>query len=224
MSNKPIRIAIFGSTGAGKTSFINNATGANLEVGEGANSSGSSSGQSRRPKGHHTCYVIGVSGQVRSGDRFGDTDLEDPQLFLRVTNWLANSYKQKGPLNGAIFLQSISQPRVELAEMNAIQLFEKILGDSAYPWAMVVSSFWNQVNEAFATKNESNREKTWQRLGTGGARFGRFHATEASALQIVQHFLNFRDAPLLLPQEAIQLQGQVWSTSAAIDTNGSRLC
>lgn len=146
---------------------------------------------------------------------FSDTDLEDPQLFLKIANWIAKSHNSGEPLNGAIFLQSISQPRVVKSEKDAVELFEKIVGSQASPQVVVASSMWDTLKySATGNKNESNRKGVWSNLEDGKAKFARFYNNEDSSLEIVRQFLNFPQTTFQLVEELRKSKGLVWDTSA----------
>ncbi|KAI0867548.1 P-loop containing nucleoside triphosphate hydrolase protein [Hypoxylon argillaceum] len=183
----PIRIAIFGTTGSGKTSFINCATGTDLGVGHEADSATKNIQQAVVPSdkvGQRKVILVDTPG-------FSDTDLEDPQLFLKIANWIAKSHNSGEPLNGAIFLQSISQPRVVKSEKDAVELFEKIVGSQAFPQVVVASSMWDTLKySATGNKNEN------------------------SSLEIVRQFLNFPQTTFQLVEELRKSKGLVWDTSA----------
>ncbi|KAI0868519.1 P-loop containing nucleoside triphosphate hydrolase protein [Hypoxylon argillaceum] len=180
MSNPSIRIAVFGSTGAGKTSFINQATGANLKVGNGAASSTKKVQRvevSSDKVGGRKVILIDTPG-------FNDMDLEEPRLFLHIANWLANSLHNGECLNGAIFLQGINAVRVLKGEENGVKLFETIVGTKAFSQVVVATTMWDQVEQDFGVRNEENRARVWDNLKTGRAKFYRFYNTEHSALEI----------------------------------------
>ncbi|KAI0973659.1 P-loop containing nucleoside triphosphate hydrolase protein [Xylaria arbuscula] len=208
----PIRIAVFGKTGSGKTSFVKCATGADLGVGDGGSSTTKHIQQAVVPPSK----VGGRKVILTDTPGFSDTDLEDPELFLKLANWLANSHNQGEPLNGAIFLQPINQARVDKSEREAVTLFENIVGTKGFPQVVVASSLWDTLARTeLGAKYESNRKEVWQGLESGGASFSRFHNTEASSLGIVRQFLDFPVTTFQLVEELRRLKGKVWSTSAA---------
>ncbi|KAI1739858.1 P-loop containing nucleoside triphosphate hydrolase protein [Xylaria scruposa] len=222
MSNQPIRIAVFGKTGAGKTSFIKRATGADLEVGDGAASTTKNIQRvdvlPDKVEGHKV-ILIDTPG-------FNDTDLEEPTLFVNLARWLANSYHNGEALNGAIFLQGINEVRVLQGEVDGVKLFERIVGPKNFPQVIVATTMWDQVEEGFGVRNEENRAKVWNNLSTGGAKFVRFYNTEESAIKIVQDCLGFPETEFLLQEELIKHKGRVGRTSAGsflYDSLGTKL-
>ncbi|KAI0184660.1 P-loop containing nucleoside triphosphate hydrolase protein [Xylaria flabelliformis] len=211
MSDQPIRIAVFGKTGAGKTSFIKRATGADLEVGDGAASTTKKIQQVEvspdKVRGH-TVFLIDTPG-------FNDTDLEEPTLFLNLAKWLGNSHYNGERLNGAIFLQGINEVRVLKGEEDGVKLFETIVGPKNFPRVIVATTMWDQVEQDFGVRNEENRAKLWHNLRAGDAKFVRFYNTEDSAIEIVRGCLGFPETEFLLQKELIENRGKVGKTSAA---------
>ncbi|KAI1193701.1 P-loop containing nucleoside triphosphate hydrolase protein [Nemania serpens] len=211
MADQPIRIAVFGRTGAGKTSFIHHATGVSLEIGNGPRSVTKQIHRVDIPPdkvGGRSVTLIDTPG-------FNDTDLEDPNLFLEMVDWLAGSYRNGETLNGAIFVQGINEVRVLQGELDGLKLFQNMVGAEAFSQVIVVTTMWDKVNENFGVNNENNRASYWEGLVTRGAKLRRFYNTEDSALEIVRGCLEFPQTTLLLQRELMDRNGRVRKTSAA---------
>lgn len=146
---------------------------------------------------------------------FNDTDLEDPNLFLEMVDWLAGSYRNGETLNGAIFVQGINEVRVLQGELDGLKLFQNMVGAEAFSQVIVVTTMWDKVNENFGVNNENNRASYWEGLVTRGAKLRRFYNTEDSALEIVRGCLEFPQTTLLLQRELMDRNGRVRKTSAA---------
>lgn len=118
-------------------------------------------------------------------------------------------------MNGAIFLQGINEVRVLQGEKDGVKLFQHMVGATAFPQVVVVTTMWDKVEQDFGARNEQNRAEVWRDLRTRGAKLRRFYNTEDSALEIVGGCLEFPQTRLLLQQELIDNNGRVRRTSAA---------
>ncbi|KAI1170707.1 P-loop containing nucleoside triphosphate hydrolase protein [Nemania sp. FL0916] len=211
MSDQEVCLAVFGKTGAGKTSFIKCATGADLEIGHCPDSTTKKIQRVTIPPeklGGRKVTLIDTPG-------FSDTDLQDGELFLNIVDWLVGSHRNDEPLNGAIFLQGINEVRVLQAEKDGAELFEKIIGTTAFEQVIILTTMWDQVEEDFGSRNERNRKANWANMTNKGAKLYRFLNTEDSALEIIDACLGFPRIKFQLQEELIRHGGKVRETSAA---------
>ncbi|KAF8746755.1 50S ribosome-binding GTPase [Rhizoctonia solani] len=118
-----LRVAIFGSTGAGKTTFVNIASGSKLCMGHDLMSC------TRDVLLADTYQYKGHEIQLIDTPGFDDTNLPDLEVLRRIADFLAESYEKEGPLSGAIFFHSIEREHVRRkAQLKDSQLFGEAIG------------------------------------------------------------------------------------------------
>lgn len=234
-----IRLAVFGMTGAGKTSFVNHATGVTFEV--------SDSGDSCEL--HYNCMFPGSrfiysvltatqgtrtiqQAETTIGDQryilydipgYNDSNNEDGDLFVSMGRWLAVAHRNGCLLNGVVLMQCITDVRVADTEQARNKLFEKTVGPSMFKQVAIVSTMWNQVNPEFGLKNENNRLRgenaVWRKLIDGGATVLRYKHDEDSAKAVLRHFSvpgRFAPKTVQLQDELKKYRGRLPKTQAAI--------
>ncbi|CAJ2505077.1 Uu.00g124710.m01.CDS01 [Anthostomella pinea] len=126
MSDGILRLAVFGMTGAGKTSFINKATGAQLEVGGSGNSCTKDVQYGETTVNAKKVLLLDTPGFDDSGGR-------DADIFVEISKWLAVAEASGTSVDGVIIMQPINKPRVTDSEQKKTQLFKKIVGGAFYP-------------------------------------------------------------------------------------------
>lgn len=146
---------------------------------------------------------------------FDDSDSEDQKLFEDLARWLAQSQNQRTYLNGVILMQSITSTRVADSERQKLQLFKEIVGPGNYDKVAIVTTMWDSFSKPRGEKNEQNRSSgVWKDMMDAQAKIIRFHNTEESAAEIVQHFTSSLPQQLLLQKELYENHGWLGKTSA----------
>lgn len=232
MSDGVIRLAVFGKTGAGKSSFVSSATGCEFEIGHSGSSCESLEVKTIKARCviSNMMHNLGTS-EVSHGEfflgktrviifdtpGFDDSDSKDPQIFEKLTKWLAASHKAGKYLNGLIFMQPISETRITGSEKKRTQLFKKIVGENFYCQVALVTSMWDFTREEKGNAHENHRvddPTVWGDMLQGGAQVLRFLNTPESALEIVKYFT---DRPSRFPPKPTQLQLELQSAHGRVE-------
>ncbi|KAF2972990.1 hypothetical protein GQX73_g668 [Xylaria multiplex] len=214
MSNNEIRLAVFGGTGEGKTSFVVRATGANLTIGEDADSCTQEMQAASITVGSKRVIIIDTPG-------FDDTEGKDMKLFERLTHWLAESRAQMKYLNGVILVQSVNHVRVPDSERKRTRLLKKIIGEAFYNRVAIVTTMWDVSRTNICERGEQNRgsPEIWGDMLAAGATRFRFLNDQQSALEVIRHYAESPSlsvpAPTLLQEELVANNGIVKNTSVA---------
>ncbi|KAI1425978.1 P-loop containing nucleoside triphosphate hydrolase protein [Xylaria sp. FL1777] len=212
MDDNYIRLAVFGKTGAGKTSFVVSATGDNLEIGHGGDSCTKDVQKSWVKVGGRTVILYDTPG-------FDDTESKDPEIFEKISAWLAQSQAHGKCLNGAILVQPVSEVRASDSERKRTELFKQIVGSQFYDRVAIVTTMWDQVKESFGEQNEGNRTSLWEDMLAKSAKIFRFQNTSESALEVIRHFTEdfslSTPASTLFQEELLAHKGRLRETSAA---------
>ncbi|KAH8163901.1 hypothetical protein CIB48_g4336 [Xylaria polymorpha] len=211
MSGDEIRLAVFGGTGEGKTSFVVRATDAPLEIGDGGDSCTQDVQIGSIMVGSKKVTLIDTPG-------FDDTESKDTDIFEKITVWLAKSRAHRKYLHGAILLQSVNDVRVPNSERKRTRLFKKIVGNQFYGRVAIVTTMWDSTEKSKCERGEQNRiniHEVWGDMLAAGAEVLRFQNTKQSALEIVRHYT---DNPLFWTPATTLLQDELANNNALKDT------
>ncbi|KAH6905899.1 P-loop containing nucleoside triphosphate hydrolase protein [Coprinopsis sp. MPI-PUGE-AT-0042] len=192
-------IAIMGSTGVGKSTFLNNA--ARLYTKDPACFSDPS------PVGHslesctrnvlHHIAILPRNHPLFPGRRivfvdtpgFGDTHQDDSDILRRIAAWLANSYSRNAYLAGLIYLSDISQKRVFGSERLNLDVFRKVCGQE-FTRIAVATTHWDTVQRLKGEEREGELRKAfWRELIEQGATVHRVEKTPEDVGSIIDAIL-----------------------------------
>ncbi|KAI1742402.1 P-loop containing nucleoside triphosphate hydrolase protein [Xylaria scruposa] len=215
MRDNVIRLAVFGLTGAGKSSLVVHATGTPLEIGHGGDSCTEEVQPAQLRVGLKRVIFFDTPG-------FDDTQSRDPEIFEKISAWLAESRAHGKCLNGVILVQPVNNVRVPDSERQRTRLFKNIIGDQFYDRVAIVTTMWDKIDDSFGEQNERNRASDyslWGDMLAKGAKVIRFQNDKPSALEVARHFANNASmsspATMLLQYELEAYDGQLSNTSAA---------
>ncbi|KAI1122847.1 P-loop containing nucleoside triphosphate hydrolase protein [Nemania abortiva] len=215
MSDTEIRLAIFGGTGEGKTSFVVQATDAPLEIGDDADSC-------TQDIQTGSVMIDGKKVTLIDTPGFDDTESKDTKIFEKIAVWLAESRAHGKYLHGVILVQSVSGARVPNSERQRTRLFKKIIGEQFYNRVAIVTTMWDTTKKSKGEQGEHNRvskPEIWGDMLAAGAKVFRFQNTKQSAIDVVRHYTEnpFFSVPVstLLQDELVIYDGVLAKTSAA---------
>jgi len=172
ISNHPI-IIVLGQAGAGKSSFVNAATGSNLAV-----------GQNLRGCTTDIQVAIGIAPENKSDCKvvFVDTpafDIElDDNAEIKIKKqfekWRKKTCTQKD-VTGIIYLHKISENRINEPPLRRLKTFEKLCGGDLPAKILLVTTMWNQVDQELGSAREEElRIKFWKQTTTDRPNMARF--------------------------------------------------
>lgn len=139
VTSETVYVAVMGSTGSGKTTFINLASGSDLRVGMGLESCTNEV---------QTSVPFSVGGrQVLLLDTpgFDDTTMTDTDVLRIISAYLVTMNKQGARLVGVIYMQRISDFKVGGSARRDLRMFQELCGEEAYENVIVVTNMWSQV-------------------------------------------------------------------------------
>lgn len=130
---------VCGMTGAGKSTFINAATGAELSV--------SGSVDSETPEVVEEGIPLIKSGdgfiQLVDTPGFGDSRLESESDVLRpIASWLAARHMSKYPVTGVIFVRPMETVRVNQEEKSLMLMFKDMVGEDLLDHIVLLTTRW----------------------------------------------------------------------------------
>ncbi|CAE6403881.1 unnamed protein product [Rhizoctonia solani] len=213
-------VVVCGLSGAGKSHFINVATGAKLKV-----------GCDLEPgtdqvidRGIPFTRFEGSDAHIQLVDTPGFQtlfDKDDISIFTKITEWLAARYSAKRRVVGLIYLRSIQEPRVSRHEEQVIQMFKDLCGSNCLNRIVWVTNRWplgpdqgEQTREqllktsekAFGPTNAGTNEVQTKRLKEG--------YTIDDTDEILKMFLDYSPVTLQIQREVVDNQTTFKGTTA----------
>jgi len=209
-SQSDIIIAVMGPTGAGKSTFINKASGIEeTEVGHGLESCTHQIQVVR-------CFDREQNRQIVFVDTpgFDDTNISDFDILQVIADWLKLTYEKDIRLSGLLFFHRISDNRMAGSPLKHLKTFQNLCGVEALKNVVLVTTMWDQVDEDVGNNRENElTTKYWKMMIELGCHTSRFHNTAESALDIVSQFQDAR-CTVLLQKELVDLHLELAETSA----------
>ncbi|KDN39730.1 hypothetical protein RSAG8_08648, partial [Rhizoctonia solani AG-8 WAC10335] len=158
-------VLVCGASGAGKSKFINIATGGDLTIGHGIDSETDrvvDTGIPLLKYGDNYIQLVDTPG-------FQDTrDGDEVPVFRNITEWLAARYAANIRIVGFIYLRSIQEPRVLRAETRLIQMFRDLCGDDCLDRVVVVTNRWQPDSDEEEVRREQDIMTDIRRFGSTG--------------------------------------------------------
>ncbi|KAI6042362.1 hypothetical protein EDC04DRAFT_998756 [Pisolithus marmoratus] len=162
---KEILIALMGPTGAGKSSFIANATKREGEgVGHDLNSCTSEIKVNK-------CEVEGSNVVLVDTPGFDDTKKTDLDILKLISDWLNNEYGTARPILSAIlYFHRISDNRMAGTPLKNLRVFQKLCGKDAMSKVILVTTMWDEVDvEVGDERLKELKDSYWQKMIARGS-------------------------------------------------------
>ncbi|KAL0948456.1 hypothetical protein HGRIS_011029 [Hohenbuehelia grisea] len=209
-------IAVMGPTGAGKSTFVNAATGRNsTEVGH---SLESCTQDIRITRCQHP-YDLERKVVFVDTPGFDDTRRTDVEVLTSITNWLAETYGQGITLSGLLFFHRISDNRFAGTPLRNLEMFKKLCGSSALRNVVLLTTMWDEVFGNTGEERLDDLQKNyWKGMIASGSRVARFDnrpdRNYRCAWDIIAAFSTVVQPPLLIQREMVDERRSLVDTSA----------
>jgi len=201
-----------GPTGAGKTTLVNELSGANFKVGHGLESE-------TQQIQTATCSINGQQVHLIDTPGFDDTYKTDADILNLIATHLADTYRSGCQLAGILYLHRITDNRVGGVSYKNMKVFETLCGEGAMASVILCTTMWSQVPEHVgATREEELVAEFWRNMIRKGAAMRRMLDSQDSATQIISSLIELRRPVTLDIQREIVDQGKpISETTAARD-------
>ncbi|KAI6099978.1 P-loop containing nucleoside triphosphate hydrolase protein [Pisolithus croceorrhizus] len=160
-------IALMGPTGAGKSSFIANAT---KQEGKGVGHDLTScTNEIKATK----CHVEGFSIVLVDTPGIDDMNRSEMHILKLISDWLKAEYPTPQPILSAIlYFHRISDNRVAGTgtPLQNLRLFEKLCGKNAMPKVTLVTTMWDEVDSEVGKERLKEPKKNyWREMVSRGS-------------------------------------------------------
>ncbi|KAI1171836.1 P-loop containing nucleoside triphosphate hydrolase protein [Nemania sp. FL0916] len=207
-------IAVMGLTGTGKTTFINNVSGSDLETSDSLHSCTEDIQCSYFTIDDHQVCLIDSPG-------FDDTKLNDSEILTRIATYLAGLSEQKRELTGLLYLYNINNVRVGQSASRNIRTFRGLVGKTNMRNVVLVTTRWPETDDG-EDKIRENRVKElesedgfWGSMMKAGARHEKLRNTKEDGIRVIRSLL-------MKDTVELQLQSELRQGKSLIDTTAGQ--
>lgn len=135
---------------------------------------------------------------------FDDSMRTDSQILEEISRILTAQHEAGVPLKGVIYLHRITDVRYARASVKTLEIFKKICGSLALKNVMLVSTRWNEVDEALGVAREQQlKDDFWAYMLGHGSTMARFQGSRESAIAIASQLVSRQSIVLELQRELI---------------------
>ncbi|PCH42115.1 hypothetical protein WOLCODRAFT_137708 [Wolfiporia cocos MD-104 SS10] len=200
-----------GTTGCGKTQFVNTASGSQYEVGHNLASCTAHLQDAKFSIDDQPIALIDTPG-------FDDTEKPQTDVLKEIALFLRKSYTKRDKVDGVIYMHRISDNRMGGTALGTYRLFMKICGEEAMKNVMIVTNMWNNVEQPVGeAREEELRTRFFQDAVLHHARMSRHNDTRESAHQILKSMLANQAEVLRVQTEMVDENKTVLETGAGVE-------
>jgi tetratricopeptide (TPR) repeat protein len=149
---------------------------------------------------------------------FDDSGRSDADILETISDYLRAAYTQKIYLTGVIYVQRITDNRMQGSSLRCLRLLKKLCGPEYYGNIVLVTTMWDNITRGEGEERENNLRNVdayWGELLRHGATFQRhFPRGNASALKVITHLLEKTPAVLNFQRELFKAHGVIADASA----------
>ena len=128
----------------------------------------------------------------------------DTDVLEIIGTYLQKAYSEKIFLTGIIYLQRITDVRMQGSAVRNLRILKKLCGPKYYGNVVLATIKWDEVNYEegeYREKQLKSEDVYWAELIEGGATVRRHKAGKESAISIVEHLLDKTPAFLQFQRE-----------------------
>ncbi|CAE6452670.1 unnamed protein product [Rhizoctonia solani] len=221
-TSPPVIICVFGATGTGKSSFINDATGGKqLAVGYGQMSC-TDTVEMAPPfiLDGRDIWLVDTPG-------FDDSSMSDTQVLEMIGEFMKQTYEVGQLISGFIYMHRITDNRFGGVATKNFRMLRELCGPDALKNLILCTNMWSEHPREEEERREeelTTSDKCFKPAIVKGARVARYmrHQGQQHAHDIIRNCL--KNVPVAtLYQEEVSQGASVGGTSAGLVLNGEML-
>jgi len=163
-------------------------------------------------RGSNTVHLIDTPG-------FNDSTRSDVDVLDDITEWLADSYKEKILLSGIVYLHRITEPRMSGTANRDLTMFKNLCGSHASECIVLATTGWPRGGDDDCEYREGQlktKKEYWGDLCRDKSQVMRLMNTQQSALDIVDYLCQLKKTvKLTIQTEIVDKHLALTETSAA---------
>ncbi|TDL14529.1 P-loop containing nucleoside triphosphate hydrolase protein [Rickenella mellea] len=204
---QPAIIAIMGSTGVGKSSFINTVTkNHRLPVGHALDSCTKEIQEVRLKWGEKQKPVVLVD-----TPGFNDSSMSDTEVLRLIAKYLVTTHKAGTKLTGVIYMHRIADSKVEGGTRRNFRMFQQLCGSKHLRQVVIVTTWWDKVDGIVALARERQLcegETLFRPMLAAGAKMMRHEMRLdegfSSAQAVLNHLLQLNPTDLNIQTQLVK--------------------
>ncbi|KAF1844827.1 uncharacterized protein K460DRAFT_310767 [Cucurbitaria berberidis CBS 394.84] len=208
-------IAVMGVTGAGKSTFIQWASGSSeIQIGHDLESCTSDITG-------YTFYFNGYNINLVDTPGFNDTHKSETEVLQDIATWLRETYEGDTRLNGVIYLHSLGNVRMEGSALRNLKMFRQLCGREPLKNVILATTFWSKVTDDEALRREEQLRATpefWGDMLDRGSTMKRL-VDRPNALEIVGLLVKKPQVTLQIQHELVEDNKSLVDTAAGQAVN-----
>ncbi|KAI9339326.1 P-loop containing nucleoside triphosphate hydrolase protein [Obelidium mucronatum] len=216
----PKIVAVMGSTGSGKSTFVKQLTGCDdIVIGENIESETSEVAA-------YTALIDGVEFQILDTPGFDESGgkgrefKSDADVLQEISRYLTYASEKNALLTGIIYIHSIANPRVGGSTTKTIRLFKELCGEDFYTNVAIATTRWDMVQAEVEMKKAVQREGQLQNsifklFLDKGAKYARL-VTEGDGIALMKEFIHKPAQSTKLQVEIVKNHMPLNQTSAGL--------
>ncbi|KZP06255.1 hypothetical protein FIBSPDRAFT_876710 [Athelia psychrophila] len=182
ISSRDKIVVLMGSTGSGKSTFIEHATGqSDMSIGHSLVSQTDCSRAVRCKHPHDGGSVIFVD--TPGLDRLRKTDIE---VIIEIANFLRKLCKEKVHLSAIVYLHRVSDKQMTTEDpLRNLKMLTSLCGQATMPRIALVTTMWSEVRPETGARQEQALARYWTELSSKECHLEQFSDSAESAWTII---------------------------------------
>ncbi|KAH7360313.1 P-loop containing nucleoside triphosphate hydrolase protein [Rhexocercosporidium sp. MPI-PUGE-AT-0058] len=212
-----IIIAVMGVTGAGKSTFIANVTGQDVQVGNTMDSCTTEPEIFETTLNDKKVFFIDTPG-------FDDSSgLDDADILQMTAEKLQAVSEANLMLTSILFLHKITDNRLTGSSKRLQRVYEKVCGHEAFSSVVLGTTMWDDLgkeSKGVAREKQLREGDFWGKMIRGGTECYRLKDSSSSAQDLAMMLMDKKPAVMQMQSELIYNGGALIQTAAGQELNG----